>query len=68
MLKFREFCVRTVIKADAPVTSRQNLVKSSTKPIAIFLSPIVLLGLTTASACVTPTDVDTHEAVSAIEE
>jgi hypothetical protein len=39
-LGHRKFCVRTVVKVDAPVTTRQNLVESAAIPFSLYLDAI----------------------------
>jgi hypothetical protein len=39
-LDAHKFCVRTVIKVDAPLTARQNLVETGALPLSLFLEPI----------------------------
>jgi len=39
-LNHQKFCVRTVIKVDSPVTTRQNLVESAAVPFSLYLDAI----------------------------
>lgn len=39
-LSAQKFCVRTVVKVDAPVTARQNLVESAAIPLSMYLDAI----------------------------
>lgn len=39
-LNTQKFCVRTVVKVDAPVVGRQNLVESAAIPLSIYLDAI----------------------------
>lgn len=54
-LDLARFCVRVVVRADAPVTGRQNLVESSKLPFALFLERGRQAGEFIAVASVNPT-------------
>jgi hypothetical protein len=55
LLNFQKFCVRTVIKVDAPVTGRQNLVEANVLPFSLFLDKAGSTGDFRAVVSVAPT-------------
>ncbi|HYW36195.1 MAG TPA: LamG-like jellyroll fold domain-containing protein [Balneolaceae bacterium] len=53
-LNKQKFCVRTLVKLDAPITARQNLAESNAIPFSLFLQPVSGSGDFKAVASVKP--------------